>query len=460
MHRRDFLRAAVAAAAAPRAVKLLAGGSIRPFALARPRPSAAQLRWQRDELAMFVHFGVNTFTDREWGDGHEDPAIFAPTRLDARQWARAARAAGFRAMILTAKHHDGFCLWPTATTRHSVASSPWRGGRGDVVREFVDACRAEGLRPGLYLSPWDRNHPAYGDSPRYNDVYAAQLTELLTRYGPLAEVWFDGANGEGPNGRRQRYDWPRFWGIVRRHQPDAVIFSDAGPDVRWCGNEAGQAGDPNWSTVDPAVVPYPGASGPRITPELQHGDPAGSVWRPAEADVSIRPGWFYHAAEDAKVRSVDNLVELYLSSVGRNSKLLLNVPPTRDGLLHDVDVSRLRSFRGRLTTLFARDVAEGNRPAWQAAAARSLVEITLRDATSLGFVRLEEDIERGQRVAGFAVSGWDGANWQLLAKGTTVGYARIVRIAGPAVRRVRLEIENLEGEAPPLRVRLFASAQA
>ena len=194
---------------------------------------------------MFLHFGINTFTDREWGDGRESPAIFAPAALDARQWARAARTAGFRALVLTAKHHDGFCLWPTKTTTHSIASSSWRDGRGDVVREFTNACRGEGLKAGLYLSPWDRNNPAYGDSARYNDLYVEQLTELLTRYGAIAEVWFDGANGEGPNGNKQVYDWPRVWGTVRRLQPNAVIFSDAGPDVRWCGNERGVAGDPN-----------------------------------------------------------------------------------------------------------------------------------------------------------------------------------------------------------------------
>src|SRR5690242_12364215 len=302
---------------------------------ARPRPTPSQLAWQRDELAMFLHFGVNTFTDREWGDGQEDPAIFSPSKLDARQWARTARAAGFRAMILTAKHHDGFCLWPSRTTRHTVARSPWRAGGGDVVREFADACRAEGLRPGLYLSPWDRNNPTYGDSPRYNDLYCDQLTELLTNYGTIAEVWFDGANGEGPNGKRQVYDWPRVWGLVRKLQPEAVMFSDAGPDVRWCGNERGTAGDPNWSTVNPSGVTFPGADGPGIIAALQHGDPTGTVWRPAEVDVSIRPGWFHHAAEDARVRSVDNLVTLYETSVGRNGKLLLNVPPTRDGRLHD-----------------------------------------------------------------------------------------------------------------------------
>ncbi len=266
----------------------------------RPRPSRAQLAWQRDELALFFHFGVNTFTNREWGDGKEDPATFNPSQLDASQWAAAARAAGARAAILTAKHHDGFCLWPTKTTTHSVAKSPWRDGHGDVVREFVDACRAERLRPGLYLSPWDRNSPVYGDSPRYNDLYCDQLTELLTRYGPLAEVWFDGANGEGPNGKKQAYDWPRVWALVRKLQPEAIMFSDAGPDVRWCGNEKGSGGDPNWSTVDPRVVTYPGVSGPGVSAALQHGDPEGSAWRPAEADTSIRPGWFHHPAEDTR----------------------------------------------------------------------------------------------------------------------------------------------------------------
>ncbi|NJD20587.1 MAG: alpha-L-fucosidase, partial [Gemmatimonadetes bacterium] len=260
--RRGFLAAASGALVGGR---LSASRPVRARPGWRPAPTPAQLAWQRDELALFLHFGVNTFTDREWGDGTEDPALFTPERLDARQWARAARAAGFRAKILTAKHHDGFCLWPTATTRHSVAGSPWRAGGGDVVREFADACRAEGLKAGMYCSPWDRNAPAYGDSPRYNDLYRDQLTELLTRYGPLAEVWFDGANGEGPNGRRQLYDWPRTWALVRRLQPEAVIFSDAGPDVRWIGNVRGSAGDPNWSTVDPAVVPFPGGSGAKGT---------------------------------------------------------------------------------------------------------------------------------------------------------------------------------------------------
>ena len=421
-------------------------------------PSAAQLAWQRDELAMFLHFGVNTFTDREWGDGREDPAIFAPARLDARQWARAARDAGFRAMVLTAKHHDGFCLWPTATTRHSVVASPWRGGSGDVVREFVDACAAEGLRAGLYLSPWDRNHPTYGDSPAYNDVYAAQLTELLTRYGRISEVWFDGANGEGPNGRRQVYDWPRVFGLVRRLQPGAVMFSDAGPDVRWCGNERGVAGDPNWATVDPGVVSYPGQSGPGIEAALQHGHPGGTVWRPAEVDVSIRPGWFHHPAQDDAVRTVENLTQLYFTSVGRNAKLLLNVPPTRDGLLHDVDIARLRGLRSSLNQLFGAPIALG-RVAWRRTGARSgEAEWNLRRMATPSLARLGEGITRGQRVARYSLAGHDGHAWRTLSTGTTIGYAKLDRLseAGP-IRRIRVTIEDAVASPEPVSLRLFGA---
>ena len=327
-------------------------------------------------------------------------------------------------MILTAKHHDGFCLWPTRTTTHSVAKSPWRGGRGDVVREFVDACRAEGLGAGLYLSPWDRNHPAYGDSPRYNDVYADQLTELLTQYGRLNEVWFDGANGEGPNGKRQVYDWPRTFGLVKKLQPNAVVFSDAGPDVRWCGNENGTAGEPNWSTVDPARVAAPGVSGPGVIDALQHGDRDGTVWRPAEADTSIRPGWFHHPAEDARVKSADRLFDIYCRSVGRNSKLLLNVPPTRDGVLHPNDVASLMAFRDLRAARFV-EVGEPTRG----------LDVRLAKPVQISGVRLEEDIEHGQSVARFSVLGEESTGWRELARGATIGYARIERFTpSPSAR--------------------------
>ncbi len=452
-NRRDFLTQAGAMLAARHPLT----GSVRPaMAPARPTPSRPQLDWQRDELAMFLHFGVNTFTDREWGDGSEDPVIFAPRALDARQWARSARAAGFRTMILTAKHHDGFCLWPTRTTDHSVARSTWRDGKGDVVRELVDACRAEGLKAGVYLSPWDRNAPAYGDSPRYNEMYRAQLTELLTQYGPIQEVWFDGANGEGPNGKRQVYDWPRVWQLVRQLQSNAVMFSDAGPDVRWIGNENGSAGETNWSTVDPAVVPYPGASGDAATRMLQQGDPAGSVWRPGETDVSIRPGWFYHPADDVNVKSVDRLVALYFSSVGRNSKLLLNVPPTREGLLHATDVARLAGMRTTLDGLFTRDVAAGHRMTWKVSGRTATGELDLGHATSIGIVDLAEDIMHGQVVARYAVEGSDGGSWRTLSRGTTIGYRKLDRFAPVTARHIRLRIDDAADKPRRVRLRLHS----
>lgn len=441
--RREFVAAGAAAAVSGRL-----RWTASPWS-ARPVPSPAQLRWQQDELALFLHFGVNTFTDREWGDGRESPTIFAPSALDARQWARAARAGGFRMMILTAKHHDGFCLWPTATTSHSVAASPWRGGSGDVVREFVDACRAEGLRAGLYCSPWDRNSPVYGDSPRYNELFRDQLTELLTRYGPIDEVWFDGANGEGPNGKKQTYDWPRVWALVRRLQPGAVIFSDAGPDVRWIGNERGVAGDTNWSTMDPAAVPYPGADGPGIIAGLQTGDPNGTVWRPGETDVSIRPGWFYHAAEDARVKTVDQLVELYFTSVGRNSKLLLNVPPTRAGLLSATDIARLAGMRANLTSTLDDDLARGRRVAAQLAGETAmLAELDLGRTVPVAIADLREDIAKGQVVSRYSLEGAIDGEWRELSAGTTIGYRKLDRFPPVRVRRIRLRTEAV---APPSR---------
>lgn len=422
-----------------------------------PRPSPAQVSWQRDELAMFVHFGVNTFTDREWGDGHEDPAIFAPTALDCRQWARSARNAGFRAMVLTAKHHDGFCLWPTRTTTHSVASSPFRGGQGDVVREFVDACRAEGLKPGLYCSPWDRNNPAYGDSPRYNALYHDQLTELLTKYGPIAEVWFDGANGEGPNGKHQTYDWPATFALVRRLMPQAVIFSDAGPDIRWIGNERGSAGDPNWSPVDPGAVPYPGADGPGIIEALQHGDPAGSVWRPGETDVSIRPGWFHHDAEDQRVKRAEELVDLFFTSVGRNSKLLLNVPPTKAGLLHSTDVDTLLQAARLRSELFASDLAAGRHPTWRLLGARGAeLTVDLGGRRRVGIADLREPIEEGQRVARYLLEGNDGTRWLPLSSGETIGCRKLDRFPTTSVRSVRLRILDAVDLPRPVRLGLYA----
>ena len=452
--RREFLAATAAAALAARTM------GAAPAHRARPRPTAAQLQWQRDELALFLHFGVNTFTDREWGDGREDPGIFNPSALDARQWAREARAAGARAVILTAKHHDGFCLWPTKTTLHSVAGSPWRGGAGDVVRECSDAARAEGLRVGLYCSPWDRNAGVYGDSAKYNDFYVTQLTELLTQYGDIAEVWFDGANGEGPNGRRQVYDWPRIWGTVRRLQPKAVIFSDAGPDVRWIGNERGSAGDPNWSTVDPSIVTAPGVDGPEIIRSLQHGDRDGTVWRPGETDVSIRPGWFHHAAEDAKVKSVDELVGIWFSSVGRNSKLLLNVPPNRDGLLASADTQRLRQFRAAREAIFAHEIAPLSW-VWRVSdGARVEGTATLPRPAAIGVVRLAERIEDGQQVARYRIEGDSGdGTWRALSRGETIGCCKLDRVAAPApLARVRVVLDEFAERLTRVQVNMFGDS--
>jgi alpha-L-fucosidase len=449
--RRAFLAGASATMAAVAAGPLTAmQGKARGPASQRPRPTPSQLAWQRDELALFVHFTVNTFTDKEWGDGTESPTIFDPSRLDARQWARAAKRGGFRSLILTAKHHDGFCLWPTRTTDHSVRSSPWRGGSGDLVREFTDACRAEGLGAGLYLSPWDRNARSYGQGLAYDDFYLAQLEELLGHYGPLVEVWFDGANGEGPNGTRQAYDWPRIHAAVRRLQPKAVMFSDSGPDVRWIGNEAGEAGTTCWSMVDPARVPHPGFDAPWVQSALMQGDPGGTLWRPGEADVSIRPGWFWHPAQDERVRDADNLMRLYFRSVGRNSKLLLNVPPTRDGLFHDRDVRALEGFDDKRRALYDRDVLAGGRVRTTSGPTSTSLEIDLRAPATFDTLRLEEAIEQGQHIANHRVEAWREGRWATVAWGTTIGNARLHTCAPTTASRLRVVVE-FAYDAPALR---------
>jgi len=415
------------------------------------RPSPQQLAWQELEFIAFAHFGINTFTNREWGTGKEDPKLFRPTALDADQWVRVLKAAGIRMLILTAKHHDGFCLWPSRHTDHSVKSSPWRGGKGDVVREAAEACRRGGLKFGVYLSPWDRHEPSYGDSPAYNRFFRAQLTELLTRYGPITEVWFDGACGEGPNGKRQVYDWPATYALVRKLQPDALI-AICGPDVRWVGNESGVARETEWSVQ---------RRGGRM------------VWYPAECDVSIRPGWFYHPEQDGKVKSLERLLDIYYKSVGRNSVLLLNIPPDRRGLIHENDARRLRELRAALDATFAADLARG-KPAkastaadqehgadkaldgdpatfWAAAddATTATIELDLGEPTRFNRSMLQEHIALGQRVERYALEAWDGKGWRPVAAGTTIGYKKLDRFADVAASRVRLTIRKARA-APTL----------
>src|SRR5579862_1656649 len=277
-----------------------------------PLPSPRQLAWHRMERYCFAHFGPNTFTGKEWGTGKEATDIFNPKHLDCRQWVHTFKDAGFSGVIITAKHHDGFCLWPSKLSTHTVAQSPWKNGKGDVLKELSQACKAEDMKFGVYLSPWDRNHPTYG-TPEYNETFKAMLKEVLTHYGPVFEVWFDGANGEGPNGKRQVYDWPGFIQVVRQCQPNAVIFSDAGPDIRWVGNEEGYAGETNWCTIDKGKF-SPGHADQHV---LNVGDENGPDWVPAECDVSIRPGWFWRESENTKIKSVQKLMDIWYGSVGR-----------------------------------------------------------------------------------------------------------------------------------------------
>ncbi|HZS08167.1 MAG TPA: alpha-L-fucosidase [Blastocatellia bacterium] len=437
-----------------------------------PLPSERQLRWHEMEFYGFVHFTINTFTDKEWGYGDEAPALFNPTDFDAEQIVSAAREAGMKGLILTCKHHDGFCLWPSKYTEHSVKNSPWKEGRGDVVKEISEACRKQGLKFGVYLSPWDRNHKDYG-RPEYITYFRNQLRELLTGYGPVFEIFLDGANGgDGYYGgaretrridRETYYDWATTWQMVRELQPGACLFSDAGPDVRWVGNERGIAGDPCWATSNREEF----APGRADAARLNRGDRPGTHWVPAECDVSIRPGWFYHAQEDSRVRTAQNLLDLYYSSVGRGASLLLNLAPDRRGRIPEVDVKSLREFRRLLDATFARDLAHdakasasnvrGNGEArfaaqnvldgrrdtyWATDDQEKTPELILdlgREAT-FNVVRLREHLPLGQRVEAFALDEWQGGQWQQFAGGTSIGNCRLVRGKSVTTSKVRLRI--------------------
>lgn len=412
-----------------------------------PKPTPRQLAWQQLETTAFLHFTVNTFTDKEWGDGTESPQIFNPTRLDARQWIRTLKEAGFKMAILTAKHHDGFCLWPSKYTEHSVKNSLWKDGKGDVVREVADACREYGLKFGVYLSPWDRHEPSYG-TQAYNDHYKKQLRELLTNYGPIAEVWFDGAKGE--NAKDMTYDFAGYWQMVRELQPQAVLFSDAGPDVRWVGNESGNAAETCWSTIDNTGL----APGKADSKYLNTGDPIGPHWIPAETDVSIRPGWFWHKAENDKVRSGKNLVNLYYQSVGRNSLLLLNIPPNPDGLFSEPDIANLKEFRSILDETFKTNLAKGPAPTTLTDGELNTgvgvnvarpFEIFFRRKVTFDRAMIQENIANGQRVAGGNLEYYDGKNWKPLQSFTTVGYKRLLRFPPVTAEGVRITFTDAKG---------------
>ena len=410
-----------------------------------PVPTKEHLAWHEKEFYLFIHFGPNTFTDKEWGDGKEDPTVFAPTQLDCNQWVRVAKLAGAKGIILTAKHHDGFSLWPSKYSTHTVRESKWLEGKGDVVRMLSDACKKGGLEMGVYISPWDRNHPDYG-TPKYNDIYIATMKELLTGYGKLFELWWDGANGEGPNGKKQEYTFRRFEDSAFAFQPHLMIFSDIGPSIRWCGNERGIIGNTNWNLLDTAGF-YRGYGGP---PEdtLNQGNVNGKLWIPAEADVSIRPGWFYHAKEDNKVKSPNTLFNLFLKSVGNGGNLLLNVPPDRRGLFHEADSASLVGFAALREKAFKTNLFAGLKPVVKTTAGLPTLTYTFSKPTKLNAVVLQELIEHGQRVKSFAIEAKDNANGNFVKifDGTTIGRKKIATFEPITTTSIKITITDAKAE--------------
>ena len=435
---------------------------------ARLVPTEQQLKWQQMELTAFLHFGINTFTGREWGDGKEDPALFNPVSLDCEQWVRALKAGGFKMAILTAKHHDGFCLWPTKTTRHSVASSPWKEGKGDVVRELRDACRKYGLKFGVYLSPWDRNAECYGQGEAYNQFFIEQLTELLTNYGEVHEVWFDGANGEGPNGKKQEYDWEAVEQTIRRLQPKAVT-AIMGDDVRWVGNEKGIGRETEWSAtvLAPGIYTRAEEQNQRLGVSSTAQDLGGRkvladakelFWYPSEVDVSIRPGWFYHTDQDNQVKSLAHLADIYFQSVGYNSVLLLNIPPDKNGLIHETDARRLEELATYLRHTFDDNYLKKGNARWMARSG-DFKEFQVKKNALVNTLLIQEDIAKGQRIERFLLEGCVEGNWQKLAEGTTVGYKRLVRFAACQPDSIRLTVLSARDEARVLRMGLYYARQ-
>ena len=434
-------------------------------ALAQPKPTPQQLAWHEMEFYLFMHFGPNTFTNLEWGHGTEKEEIFNPTGLDCEQWCRIAKASGATGIIITAKHHDGFCLWPSKYSTHTVRESKWKNGKGDVLKELSAACKKYGLRFGVYISPWDRNHPDYG-TEKYNDVFVNMMKELFTNYGPIWELWWDGANGEGPNGKKQVYDWKRFEKTVRELSPNTVVFSDIGPDVRWCGNESGIAGTTNWNTLDTAG--FTRGAGAPSQDTLNTGNAHGKAWIPAECDVSIRPGWFWHENENSKVKTPEELFSLYLKSVGRGANLLLNVPPDRRGLIHENDSAALVGFRRLVEKSFASNISrkgtgyfnphngarqvsglnDGNPRTLETIVApdRSSMGIEFADSQRINCVVLKEYLEKGQHTRSFRLLLMNKKHELLREiKGTSIGRKRILTFPTTNVGLIGLAIDDQQG---------------
>lgn len=442
-------------------VWLTAAARVAPPKPIGPLPSPAQLAWQQLEYYAFAHFGMNTFTDHEWGEGRAQPDNFNPTQFDARQWARVVKAAGMRGIIITAKHHDGFCLWPSATTEYTVKKSKWRDGQGDVLKELSAACQEAGLKFGVYISPWDRNHPLYG-TPKYNGVYKAQWRELLSNYGPVFESWLDGAN-DGK--KRMVYDFWGFFSTIKGLQPQTIIFSDAGPDIRWVGNEKGFAGETNWSPRDNEGT-FPGFADEK---QLNVGDENGTTWLPAECDVSIRPGWFYHANEDEKVKSVEQLLNIYYGSVGRNANLLLNLGVDRRGLINEHDERRLLEFKQALDKEFANKLTpakvtatnvRGNSALFGAAKATDAdlnsywatddgvtsasLELDFGKEVEFNRFMAQEQIALGQRVKQFSLQVWKNGAYEIIAQQATIGYKRLLRFPTVKTSKLKFTIEAVK----------------
>lgn len=442
-----------------------------------PIPEPKQVEWQKMETYAFVHFSMNTFNDMEWGYGDADINLFNPTELDCEQWVRTFKNAGLTGVIFTAKHHDGFCMWPSAYTDYCVKNAPWKEGKGDVVRELSDACKKYGLKFAVYLSPWDRHQANYG-TPEYVDYFYNQLTELMSNYGPVFEVWFDGANGgNGWYGgakdtrtidRKTYYNYPRAYALLDSLQPQAIVFSDGGPGCRWVGNEHGFAGATNWSFLRKGEV-YPGYPNYK---ELQYGHEDGNQWTAAECDVSIRPGWFYHQREDSKVKSVEHLTDLYYRSVGHNATLLLNFPVDRRGKVHPIDSARAVAWHQRiqqeLNTDLLKDiipeasdsrgkefspkaVTDGNYDTYWATkdnvTSGSLI-FSFKEPTEMNRVLIQEYIPLGQRVKSFTIETMNDGQWspvKVNEETTTVGYKRIVRFENVKTDKMRIVFNEARG---------------